>query len=110
MEKVARNSCALRLPIEPYSSCAVVEMVVLYGNVKGGVKLNSANLGTREISLVVNMMNVVVLNSRENAAKIADDTRLTAIVDFTVANGVRADGFLAPPVNLRYTRAVSLGL
>ena len=53
---------------------------------------------------------MVVLNDGEHAAQVAHDAGLAAVVDVAAANGVGADGLLAPAVDLGDEGAVPLGL
>ena len=62
MEIVAAYSGALSLPVKPDTSRVVMEMVVPYDHVDSSMKLDTAYLGTRKVSLVVYMMDMVILN------------------------------------------------
>ena len=61
-----------------------MEMVVSYDHIYRGMELDATYLCTREVSLIVDVMYMVVLDDREYAAEIAYDTRLAAVMYIAV--------------------------
>src|SRR5674476_1343434 len=85
VEHVARHPGALGLPVEPDPQCAVVDVVVGDLDVDRGVELDAADLVAEELPLRRYGMDVVVVYPREDAAEVAHDTVLAAVVDVVVA-------------------------
>ena len=110
VEQVAADPGALGLPVQPDAAGAVVEVVAPDDYVDGRVELDAADLGARQIPLVVDVVDVVVLNDGEDAAQVAHDAGLAAVVDVAAPDGVGADGLFAPAVDLGDEGAVPLGL
>lgn len=57
---------------------------------------DAGNLIAEELVLDGNIIDVVVLDGRENATHVADDTILTAVVEDVATDEVRTDGLAAP--------------
>ena len=110
VEQVARHPGALGLPVQPDAAGAVVEMVAPDDHVEGGVELDAADLSARQVALVVDVVDVIILDYGKYAAQVAHDAGLPAIVDVAVFHRMGADGFLAPSVQLGDQRAIPLGL
>ena len=65
MEQVLRNACSLCLPVKPEASRTVMEMVSSNDHIDCRMHLDTADLCTRKVLFVVDMVNVIVLNDRE---------------------------------------------
>ena len=94
VEQVLGDAGALGLPIQPDAAGAVVDVVAAENHVDGGVHLNAANLRAREVLLVVDVVDVVVLDDGEHAAQVAHNAGLAAVVDVAAADDVVADCLL----------------
>ena len=68
MEQVLRNTCALCLPVEPEASRTVMEMVSSNDHIDRRMHLDAADLRTRKVLFIIDMVNVVILNNREHTA------------------------------------------
>ena len=66
MEQVLRNTCALCLPVEPEASRTVMEMVSSNDHIDRRMHLDAADLRTRKVLFIIDMVNVVILNNREH--------------------------------------------
>ena len=110
MEQILGNSCTLSLPVEPHTSCAVVYMISSEYHINCGMHLDTADLSTGEILLVVYVMDMIVLDDGENSAHMTYDTGLTALVYMTASDNVRTYCFLGPAFIycLHYTVSLSL--
>ncbi len=110
VHQVLRHARSLNLPVEPDSSRAVVNMVSAENNVNRRMHLDAADLGTRQVLFIINMMDVVVLDHREHPAKVSHDSGLTAVMNLTAAHDVAADVLLVPALVAGLQNAVSFGL
>ena len=63
VKKVLCNTCTLSFPVAPDTHGGVMNMVTTNGYVDSSVKLNTGNLGAAKLLHVVDVMNVVVLDS-----------------------------------------------
>src|SRR3984885_3101575 len=97
--EVARDARALRLPVEPDAERAVVDAVVTDLDVDRGMQLDAGDLVTEELALDRDVVDVVVLDRREDAAEVAHDAVLPAVEDRVAPDHVRAD-VLAVPADL----------
>ena len=68
MEEVCAYPGTLCLPVKPKTTRAVMEMIVSYDNVYGGMHLYTADLRARKILLVVYVMDMIVLDYREDTS------------------------------------------
>ena len=111
MEKIAGNPRPLALPVQPDPARAVMEMIIAYHDIDRGMQLDPADLCSRKISFIIDMMNVISLDDGKNTTQISDDTGLSAVMDLTAADDMMgSDRFLAPAVQLCDQRTVSLRL
>ena len=93
VEQVLCNPCPLGLPVQPDSSCTMMNMISPVDHINGGMHLDPADLGSGKILLVVDVVNLVVLNQRKNTAKMADDSRLSAVMNIAAPDHVGTDCF-----------------
>ena len=100
MEQILRHPGALTLPVQPDATGAVMKMIVTDDHIDRCMQLDTANLRSCQIPLIINMMDVIVLNYGKYTAQITDDTGLSAIMDMAVAYDMRTDGLFAPAVQL----------
>ena len=63
MHQVARDAGALCLPVEPYTECTAVDIVVCYNGVDCGVELNASHLVSPKLASLTYIVNMVVLNA-----------------------------------------------
>ena len=110
MEQVSSDARALRLPVKPYTACAVMYVVMAVHNVYCGVHLNSADLRSCKVLLVVYVVNVIIFNKRENATQVTDNTGLSAVMNMAPPYDVRADVLFCPAFPLCQTNTVALRL
>ena len=87
-----------------------MNMVSPVGHINGGMHLDPADLSSGQILLIVDVMNLVVLNQRENTAKMSDDSRLSAVMNIAAPDHVGTDCFSGPSFPLRLADTVPLGL
>ena len=73
-----------------------MNMVSPVGHINGGMHLDPADLSSGQILLIVDVMNLVVLNQRENTAKMSDDSRLSAVMNIAAPDHVGTDCFSGP--------------
>ena len=88
MEEVLGNTSSLSLPVQPDSTCTVVNVVAAVNTVDCGMHFNSTDFSTSKILLVIDVVNVVIFNQREYSAKVSYNTCLSAVVDITAAYNV----------------------
>ena len=88
MEEVLCYAGSLCLPVEPDSAGTVVNVVAAVNTVNCGMHFDSTNFGTCKILFVVDMVNVVIFNQRENSAKVSYNTCLATVVNVTAAHNV----------------------
>ena len=110
MEQIAGDTGSLRLPVEPDAPGTVMEMIPPDDYVDCGMELDPADLRACKVPFVVDMMDMTVLNHRENTSQIAHDPCLAAVVDIASPDRMRSDRLLAPAIQLGNQRAVSLCL
>ena len=79
--RVASNPSPLRLPIQPRTKGAIVNPIVANDDVDRGMQFDPADLVAVELALERNVVDVVVLNDRENAPEVSDNAGLTTIED-----------------------------
>lgn len=103
---IARHARSLRLPVQPQSACTMVNVIMRNDGVNGGVQLNAADFGAVQFLLVVDMVNVVVLNHGENAAKMPGNACLPTVVNVAAADNVAADMRPIPAFQLRLADGV----
>ena len=60
VEQVSRDARSLRLPVEPNTARAVMDMIMPVNNVYGSMHLNSADFRACKVLLVVYVVDVVV--------------------------------------------------
>ena len=63
MEKVLRYARTLRLPVQPKTACAVMNVVAPVNAVDCGVHLDSADFCAGKVLLVVDVMNMIIFNN-----------------------------------------------
>ena len=68
MEEVTRNPGALTLPVKPYASYTIMDMVVPYDDIDSRMELNASKLSASYISLVIDIVDVVILDHGEHTA------------------------------------------
>ena len=88
MEEVLSYAGSLSLPVKPDSTGAVVNVISAVNTVNGCVHFNSTDFSTSEILLVVDMVDVIVFNQREDTAKVTYNTGLAAVVNVTAAHNM----------------------
>ena len=94
--QIAGDMGTLGLPVEPGTERTVVDVVVAYGDIDCSMKLDSGNLVTEILMLHGDIVDVVVLDCGEDAAHVAYDAVLAAVMQDIVADDVRTDGLAAP--------------
>ena len=62
MEKVLSYASSLSLPVQPDSTCTVMNVVAAVNAVDCGVHFYSADFSSSKILFVVDVMNVIVFN------------------------------------------------
>ena len=87
-----------------------MKMIVPDYNIYRRMQFDPAYLCAAEIPLIIDMVNMVVLDYRKDAAEIADDTRLPSIMYIADYEDVRADLFPVPSFRRSDQRTVSLRL
>lgn len=110
VQQVLGYAGALGFPVRPDAHDAMVDVIAPYNDVYGGVELDAGHFGAAQFHHVVDMVDVVVLDKREDAAHAAYDAALFAVVDVVSSNDVRADFFLEPAVVLSAADRVALHL
>ena len=110
MEQIAGDTGSLCLPVEPDTPGTVMKMIPPDDHVDCGMEFDSADLRACKVPFVVDMMDMTVLNHRENTSQIAHDPCLAAVVDIASPDRMRSDRLLAPAIQLGNQRAVSLCL
>ena len=96
VEKVLRHPCALCHPVQPQRSACSVYAVMQNLSINSSMKLNSSNLGTGELTLGPDIINVVIFNQAKGRTHAAAYRCLLAVVNGVIANNVRTYVFLAP--------------
>ena len=74
------------------------------------VHFNAADFRSGQILSVVNVVNMIFFNYGKNAAQVAHNSRLPAVVDIAPAYDMGTDAFLRPPLGLRLTDTVPFRL
>ena len=85
-------------------------MIMPDDNIDRGMELDPSGLGSRNIPLIVNVMDMIILYDGENASQITNNTGLSAVMDIAVPYCMRTHRLLAPSVELGDKGAVALGL
>ena len=88
MEEVLSYAGSLSLPVQPDSAGTVMNVISAIDTVDCGVHFNSADFRTGKVLLVVDVMNMIIFNQRENSAEVSDNTSLAAVVNVTAADNV----------------------
>ena len=73
-----------------------MDMISAVNHIDGRMHLDSADLRSCQILLVIDMMNVIVFYDRKYAAQMPDDPRLSAVMDVAPADNMRTDPLLRP--------------
>ena len=110
VQQVLGDAGALGLPVTPDAHGAVVDVVAAEDHVDGGVHLDAGDLGAAQLHHVVDVVDMVVLDHRENAAHAPDDAALLAVVDVAPADDVAAHVLLQPAVVLPAADGIPLHL
>ncbi len=110
VQEVLRNARALGFPVRPNAHDAVMDVIAADGDVDGGVYLDARHFRAAQFHHGVDMVDVVVLYQREDAAHAAYDAALLAMVDVVAAYDVGAYFFLEPAVVLSAADRVALHL
>ena len=100
MHQILANSCTLSLPVEPYTHDAVVDMISSDRYIDPCMKLDAGGLGTPQLRRCADIVDVIVLDRRENSSHSSDDTGLLAVMDVTAAHGMASYALLCPAVEL----------
>ena len=96
VEQVLCHPGTLCLPVQPKTARAMVDMIAAEDNVDGGVHFNSADFCAGQILLVIDIMNMVIFYNGKNAAKMSDNTGLSAVMDMAAASDMGTDMFFIP--------------
>ena len=96
MKNISCDPCSLRLPVQPDSSGAVVDVVPTDDHIDGCMHLDSTDLCTGQILLVVDVMNMIILNNGKNSSQMSNNTSLSAVMDVTSADNVGTDMLPVP--------------
>ena len=88
MKEVAAYPGTLCLPVKPQASSAVVEMIVSYDYIYGGMHLYTADLSTGKVLFIVYVMDMIVLYYREDTAQMSYNACLTAVMNVVVPDYV----------------------
>ena len=110
MEQVLGDTGSLCLPVAPDTHGGMMDMVAAENNVNSSMELDGGDLSTAKLLHVVDMMNMVVLDDREDTTHTAYDTGLLTVMDMTAANDMAAYLFLQPAVILSAANCVTLHL
>ena len=110
VEEVLSYASSLSLPVKPHSSSTVVNMISTIHNINCSVHFNSTNFCTSKILFVINVMNMIIFNQRENAPKVTNNSSLTTMVNITTANNMRTNIFFCPTFNLSLTNVITFSL
>ena len=87
-----------------------MEVVSANDYVDRRMHLDTADLCTGQVLLIINMMNMVILDDGEYTAKMTYDTGLSAVMNITATDNMGTDPFLGPALPLCLTDAVTLRL
>ena len=110
VEQVLRDPRTLRLPVGPDPHGAVMDIVSAHEHIDRGMKLDPCDLGTAKFHHIVDVMDMVVFDNREDPAHTADDAALFAVMDIVAADDMPADLFLQPTVVLSPADRIPLHL
>ena len=110
MENILGDTSALHLPIQPDTTGAVMNMISPIDAIDCCMHLDATDLCSSQILLIINVMDVAVLNDGECSTQMAHDTSLTAVMDMSATDNVRADSFLTPALYLRLADTFTLCL
>src|SRR5699024_12371850 len=89
-----------RSPITPDSHRTVVDIVSTINNVDRSVHFNAGNFRSAKFHHVIDMVDVIIFDDRENATHAADDSTLFTVMDVATANDVASDMLFQPSVVL----------
>ncbi len=110
VQEVLCNSRSLCFPVSPDAHDAVMDVISSHDDIDRCVELDAGNFRAAQFHHVVDVVDMVVFDDRENSAHTADDAALLAVVDVVAADDVAADVFLEPAVILSSADCVTLHL
>ena len=110
VKEILCDAGTLCFPVCPDAHDAVMDVVSSHDDVDSCVELDAGNFCAAQFHHVVDVVNVVVFDDRENSAHTADDAALLAVVDVVAAYDVAADILLEPAVVLASADCVTLHL
>ena len=110
MKKILRYSGSLSLPVKPYSSCAVMDMISAVYDIYRCMHFYAADLRTVKILFVINMMDMIVFYYGKNPAEMSHYARLSAVMDITPPYDMRSYCLLRPSLCLRLHDIIALRL
>ena len=110
VQEIAGDSGSLCFPVAPDTHPAMMDVISAEGYVDGSMELDSCDLSSAELLHVIDVMDVVILDDRENASHSSYNAGLFAMVDVTSSDDVSAYGLLGPAVILRAAYRISLHL
>ena len=87
-----------------------MKMISADDHINGCMHLDSANLSTTQILLIIDMMDLIILNNRKYTTQMSHDTGLSTIMDITSSDNMGTYLFLGPPFQLCLANTVTLCL
>ena len=78
-----------------------MKLIVPDDHVDCCMEFDPAQLCAKQVSLVINMVDMIILDDRKDAAQISYNASLPAVMNIAVSDDVRADRFFAPAIQLR---------
>ena len=110
MEEILGYSRTLSLPVKPHSSRTVVDMVSPVYAVDRRMHLDTADLCSGQILLVVYMMDMIILYDREYSSQMSHYACLATVMYIAPSYYMRSYPFLCPPLILSLHDIVPLCL
>ena len=110
VQQITCYTGTLGLPVAPDSHGAMVDVVAAESHVDGGVKLDARNLRSSKLLHIVDVVDVIVLDSAEDASHPSHYAGLLTVMDVAATNYMMAYILLEPPVILASANRVALHL
>ena len=92
MEEALSHAGPLSLLVEPYAPRAVVDVAASDNCIYRRVHLYASDFCSREVLLVIDVMDMAVLYSGKHSAEMSDDTGLSAVMDVASSYDMRSYG------------------
>ena len=110
MEQVLCYPRSLCLPVQPEPPGTVMDMIVAENGVDGRMHLDASDLSPHQVLLVIDVMDVIALDYREDPAQMSHDTSLSAVMDMAAPHCMASCRFFGPPLGLGQANTFALGL